>query len=58
MMKAKQIISNIFTGIIVCVSVVLITVGMIPKFSSYDGYYVSSDSMSPAINKGDLVFTK
>lgn len=58
MMKAKQIISNIFAGIIVCVSVVLITVGMIPKFSSYDGYYVSSDSMSPAINKGDLVFTK
>ncbi len=57
-MKAKQIISNIFTGFIVCISVVLITVGMIPKFSSFDGYYVSSDSMSPAINKGDLVFTK
>ncbi len=58
MMKVKQIISNIFTGIIVCISVVLITVGMIPKLSSYEGYYVSSDSMSPAINKGDLVFTK
>ena len=57
-MKVKQIISNIFTVFIVCISVVLITVGMIPKISSYDGYYVSSDSMSPAINKGDLVFTK
>lgn len=58
MMKAKQIISNIFTGFIVCISVVLITVGMIPKLLSYEGYYASSDSMSPAINKGDLVFTK
>lgn len=58
MMKAKQIISNIFTGLIVCISVVLITVGMIPKLSSYEGYYVASDSMTPAINKGDLVFTK
>ncbi len=57
-MKAKQIISNIFTVFIVCFSVVLITVGLIPRFSSYDGYYVSSDSMTPAINKGDLVFTK
>lgn len=57
-MKAKQIISNIFTILIICISVVLITVGLIPKLTSYDGYYVSSDSMSPAINKGDLVFTK
>lgn len=57
-MKAKQIISNTFTILIICVSVVLLTVGLIPKFTDYDGYYASSDSMSPAINKGDLVFTK
>lgn len=57
-MKAKQIISNIFTSLIILLSVVLITIGMIPKVTDYDGYYVSSDSMSPAMKVGDLVFTK
>ena len=27
-------------------------------FSDYEGYYVSTDSMVPAMNVGDLVFTK
>lgn len=57
-MKAKQIISKIFTTFIILLSVVLITIGLIPKFTDYEGYYVSSDSMSPAMNVGDLVFTK
>ncbi len=57
-MKTKQIISNIFTTFIILLSVVLVTIGMIPKFTDYKGYYVSSDSMSPAMNVGDLVFTK
>ena len=57
-MKAKKVISNIFTTFIILLSVVLITIGLIPKITDYEGYYVSSDSMSPAINKGDLVFTK
>ncbi len=57
-MKAKQIISNIFTTFIILLSVVLITIGLIPKFTDYEGYYVSSDSMKPAMNVGDLVFTK
>ena len=58
MMKAKKVISNIFTTVIILLSVVLITIGLIPKFSDYEGYYVSSDSMKPAMNVGDLVFTK
>lgn len=57
-MKAKKVISNVFTTFIILLSVVLITIGLIPKITDYEGYYVSSDSMSPAINKGDLVFTK
>ncbi len=57
-MKAKRVISNIFTSVIILLSLVLITIGLIPKVTSYDGYYVSSDSMYPAIKKGDLVFTK
>lgn len=57
-MKAKQIISNIFTYLIILLSVLLILVGTVPRLLGYDGYYVSSDSMSPAINKGSLVFVK
>lgn len=57
-MKAKKVISDIFTTVIILLSVVLLTVGLIPVFTSYDGYYVSSDSMVPALNVGDLVFTK
>ncbi len=57
-MKAKQIISNIFTSIIILLSVLLIVVGTAPSLMGYDGYYVSSDSMSPAINKGSLVFVR
>lgn len=54
----KKVISNIFTAFIVLLSVVLLTVGLIPVFTSYEGYYVSTDSMTPVINVGDLVFTK
>ncbi|MBQ2828144.1 MAG: signal peptidase I [Clostridia bacterium] len=57
-MKAKKVISNIFTTVIILLSVVLLTVGLIPVFTSYDGYYVSTDSMEPAMNVGDLVFAK
>ena len=56
--KIKKIISDVFTTIIILVSFVILTVGMLPKITSYDGYYVTSDSMSPAINKGDIVFVK
>ncbi|MBP3330068.1 MAG: signal peptidase I [Clostridia bacterium] len=57
-MKAKKTISNIFTTVIILLSLVLLTIGLLPKVTSYDGYYVTSDSMYPAIRKGDLVFTK
>ncbi|MBE6755410.1 MAG: signal peptidase I [Ruminococcaceae bacterium] len=58
MMKAKKIASKILTVFIILLSLFLITVSLAPKMSGYNGYYVISDSMSPAINKGDLVFTK
>lgn len=58
MKKAKKIISNIFTTFIYLLSVVLLTIGLIPVFSDYEGYYVASDSMTPAMKVGDLVFTK
>lgn len=54
----KKTISNIFTAFIFFISVVLLTIGLIPVFSDYEGYYVSTDSMVPAMNVGDLVFTK
>ncbi|MBQ7956467.1 MAG: signal peptidase I [Clostridia bacterium] len=57
-MKAKKTISNILTTVIILLSLVLLTIGLLPKVTSYDGYYVTSDSMYPAIKKGDLVFTK
>ena len=57
-MKAKKIIIDIFTSFIVLLSLFLLTIGLLPKITSYDAYYVISDSMKPAINKGDLVFTK
>ena len=57
-MKATKTISNIFTTVIILLSLVLLTIGLLPKVTSYDGYYVTSDSMYPAIRKGDLVFTK
>ncbi len=57
-MKAKKTVSKILTAFIILLSLFLITVSFAPKLSGYNGYYVISDSMSPAINKGDLVFTK
>ncbi len=57
-MKAKKIILDIFTSFIILLSLFLLTIGLLPKFTSYDAYYVISDSMTPAIKKGDLVFTK
>ena len=57
-MKVKKAISNIFTVFIFLLSVVLLTIGLIPVFSDYEGYYVSTDSMVPAMNVGDLVFTR
>lgn len=60
-MKAKKIkktISDIFTTVIILLSMVLLTVGLLPKITSYDGYYVTSVSMEPAIKKGDLIFVK
>ncbi len=56
--KIKKIASNIFTTFIILLSLVLITIGLLPHVTEYEGYYVISDSMSPAIKKGDLVFTK
>ena len=56
--KIKKTISNIFTTFIILLSLVLITIGILPHVTEYDGYYVTSDSMYPAIKKGDLVFTK
>lgn len=58
MMKAKKTASKILTVFIILLSLFSITVSLAPKLSGYNGYYVISDSMSPAINKGDLVFTK
>jgi len=57
-MKAKKIITDIFTSFIILLSLLVLTIGLLPKFTSYDAYYVISDSMKPAIKKGDLVFTK
>lgn len=57
-MKAKKTVSKILTVFIILLSLFLITVSFAPKIAGYNGYYVISDSMSPAINKGDLVFTK
>lgn len=57
-MKAKKTIIDIFTSFIILLSLLVITIGLLPKFTSYDAYYVISDSMNPAIKKGDLVFTK
>lgn len=57
-MKAKKRILDIFTSLIILLSLFVLTIGLLPKLTSYDAYYVISDSMYPAIKKGDLVFTK
>lgn len=57
-MKAKKIILDIFTSFIILLSLFILTIGLLPKVTSYDAYYVTSDSMKPTIKKGDLIFTK
>ncbi len=58
MKKVKQKVINIFTYFIMIFSLSLILIGVVPRLLGYGGYYVSSESMSPAIKKGSLVFVK
>ncbi len=57
-MKQKKIIGNILTSLIVILCISVILIGTVPRIIGYTGFYVSSDSMEPAIKKGSIVYVK
>ncbi len=54
----KKLISNIFSCVVILLALVLLAVGIVPRLAGYEGYYVATDSMTPAIKVGSLVFVK
>lgn len=58
MKKVKQKVSSVFTYFIMIFSLLLVLLGVVPRLFGYSGYYVSSESMSPNIKKGALVFVR
>lgn len=56
--QAKTKIKILINAVAICVLVFLLLIIFIPKVLGYKAFYIQSNSMSPSISKGSIVFTK